>query len=71
MPRGYPKKKRRSRSADEAPETVDGAEAETAPGAETVAWTIGEAIESVRAALEPFEADTRKRILRAVNAVLR
>lgn len=73
MPRGVPNKKRRGRHAaaeeetpaEENPEgTEDGQNGYAPP-------TLGEAIENVRASLEPFDVSTRKKIMRAVTAVLK
>lgn len=69
MPRGV-SKKRRGRHA-----TEEGAEVpvETEEGGENgyATPTLGDAIEGVRASLEPFDVATRKKIMRAVTAVLK
>lgn len=79
MPRGIPNKKRRGRRA--AGEETNGVETEGAvdeEGNPVVGGelaepppTLGESIEIVRAALEPFDDGMRKRVVRAASMLLK
>lgn len=76
MPRGVPKAgSRRRRSSAETDAVADEpVEIPTLPppsGVLAAPITIGGAVEAVRVALAPFDAVTRKSILRAANVVLK
>jgi hypothetical protein len=74
MPRGIPKNKRggrRAAAAEVEEETVETPTLIPPSGAVPAGQSIGAAIEQVRSALEPFDTNKRKAILKAVNAVLK
>lgn len=74
MPRGIPNKRRGGRRAAAAEVEEETGESPTLippSGAVPAGLSIGNAIEQVRSALEPFDVPRRKAILKAVSAVLK